>query len=123
MDFGTKIKPFWSSRALGQRKCDFVQMLVFLSESIGFEMSGSPKRFNIESESDARCDFDFDAFSNQFRIDFDLRIESIFKDVERLRDLSEISGNQHGTLIRSEKFSTNSVFEGVSSSVRTDPIT
>ncbi len=36
VDFGAKIEPFGSSRALEKRKCDFAKMLVLLKQNLCF---------------------------------------------------------------------------------------
>ena len=60
---GAKSESFWSSEAIRERKREFTKTIDFAAQAQCFRGSTLPKREQIEPESDAKGDFDFDAFS------------------------------------------------------------
>ena len=70
VDLGAKMSPLGSSRALGQRKCDFVKKLVLLKQNLCFW--GSESSETLQNRVRERC-----KRRVRFRCVFDIRIESI----------------------------------------------
>ena len=60
---GAKSESFWSSEAIRERKREFTKTIDFAAQAQCFRGSTLPKREQIEPESDAKGEFDFDAFS------------------------------------------------------------